>query len=1179
MKNWIKGILISFILGFAFSSISAYAQKKDITVDYEGTLSGFMKEVKSLSGYSFAYSNEDVDLSRTVSVKAVSAPVEDVVRKAVSPIGLKVWREGTVIVIVKGESSLSLSEKPASHGVSGKVLDRSGKPVAGAAVMVRNTGLGVMTGMDGSFTIDAKPGEVILVSCLGYEDASTRVSGTGPVTITLNENIQFLEESVIVGYGTLRKKDVVGAVEQISGETLSSRSNPNAVRSIQGQVPGLTLEFADGKPNHGASLSIRGTTNSIGSGGSSLVLVDGMEASLSDVNPDDIETVSVLKDASSCAIYGARGTFGVILITTKNATNDRFSVKYDASVGVIGRTVVPNLVTNSLDWVEMFYESYNATYGYDPTGVNNMFDIPDGWYQELINRSDPAYEKYGVEVSVNPLTNRYEYYAKGTDWDALMYKKYGTNTTHSISITGGSGKIKFLASGRYFHQNGIYNTKYENYNQINGRFKLTANIKPWWTLENSIDFVRTTYNQPMSFTGHYTVGVQLDLCGAPVLTPTNPDGSWTNPGICTNYAVWQTGKAYQKDYTLRMNENLASTFHIIPGVLDFRADFTYSSTNIQRDRKESKFNYKLGPDTETSRPAKDSYEELFRNTEYWKTNGYFTYTPHLGSSNMLKVTAGVNLEHQKHHGTAAYRQGLILEDKANFALMDGENMKISDYSSYTWAYLGAFARVNYSLLDRYLFEISFREDGSSKFPTSQRWGFFPSASVGWRFSEESFMDGTKSWMDNAKIRLSAGSLGNGNVSPYSYLQTMSIGSSSIVVNGVRVSVTEAPNPIPDGLTWERVTTYDAGLDLDFLGNRLNFVGDYYHKYTTDMYTVGKTLPAVFGKTSPKGNYADMVTKGWELSLSWRDSFKVGSSDFNYGIKGMLWDARSWITRYNNATRSLNDYYAGQELGEVWGYHILGLFESDEEAASWADQTGFRLDRKGNVYRAGDLKYEDKDGSGAIDYGDNTADNPGDMTVIGNTTPRLCYGLNLNASWNGIGLTLFFQGVGKRDWYPSLDCAYFWGKYNRPYGLYPKIHTVNRWTEDNPDPNAFWPRTNSYLTTDTSGLLIKGTADRYLVDASYCRLKSIMIDYTFPHEVVSKAGLEGLRIYLSGENLFTFTPMRKWTDNMDPEVISSGDADFNGANTKLGTSAWRGDQADGNSYPMLRSITFGLNVTF
>ena len=1169
----IGAILILLAAGFPLQ-----AQSNDVSLEYEGSLGGFMQEVKALSGYSFAYSNEDVNLESPVRVKAVSAPVEDVVRKAVSPLGLKVSREWRVIVIVGGRTAQT-SEKAGRKGLSGRVLDRGGSPLAGVAVMVRGTGTGTLTGVDGTFSLQAKTGDVLEFSCLGYEDVTVALTGQQTVTVTLRESVQFLEESVVVGYGTLRKKDLVGAVEQISGEQLSSRPNPNVVRSIQGQIPGLTLEFADGKPNHGASLSIRGTTNSIGSGGSSLVLIDGMEGNLSDVNPDDIETVSVLKDASSCAVYGARGTFGVILITTKNAEKDRFSVKYDASAGILSRTVVPNLVTNSLDWVEMFYDSYNATYGYDPTGVNNMYDIPDGWYQELILRSDPAYENYGIEVSVNPATNRYEYYAKGTDWDALMCRRHGYNTTHSISVSGGSGKIRFLVSGRYFHQDGIYNTKYEKYNQINGRAKVSAEVKKWWTIENSIDFVRTTYHQPMSFTGKYTVGVQLDLCGAPVLTPVNPDGSWTNAGVCTNYAAWQTGLAYQNDYTFRVNENLVNTFHILPGVLDFRADFSYSATNVGRQRKENRFKYKLGPDTESIRPATDAYEELFRNTEYWKTNGYFTWTPRLGHDHSLKVTSGVNVEHQTHHGTAAYRQGLILEDKPNFALMDGENMKISDYSSYSWAYLGAFARVNYIFKDRYIAELSAREDGSSKFPVSQRWGFFPSASVGWRFSEEPFMSFSRDWLDNAKIRLSAGSLGNGNVSPYSYLQTMSISVSSVVVDGVKQSVTSAPNPIPDGLTWERVTTYDAGFDLDAFRGRMNFVGDVYQKYTTDMYTVGKTLPAVFGKSSPKGNYADMVTKGWEVSVSWRDAFQAGGSDLNYGVKAMLWDARSWITRYNNATRSLKDYYEGEELGEIWGYHIMGLFESDEEAASWADQTGFRLDRKGNVYRAGDLKYEDKDGSGTIDYGENTADNPGDMSVIGNSTPRLCYGLNLNASWKGFGLSLFFQGVGKRDWYPSLDCAYFWGKYNRPYGLYPKIHTVNRWTEDNPDPDAFWPRTNSYLTTDTSGLLIKGTADRYLVDASYCRLKNITLDYSFPKKWLDKAGIEGLRVYVSGENLLTFTPMRKWTDNMDPEVISSGDADFNGANTKLGTSAWRGDQADGNSYPMLRSITFGVNLSF
>ena len=1067
-----------------------------------------------------------------------------------------------------------------SGSVTGTVTDANGEPLVG--VVVQNGKHSAISDANGKFEINASVGDEISASLLGYKKQTVSVSTLqNAIMLTMRDDTTLLDEIVVVGYGTQKKRDVVGAVEQIKGEELSSRPNPNVVRSIQGQIPGLTLEFADGKPNHGATLSIRGTTNSIGSGGSSLVLVDGMEASLSDVNPDDIETITVLKDASSCAIYGARGAFGVILVTTKNAASEKFTVKYDGSVGFIQRTVTPKLIWNSLDWVDMFFESYNACYGYDPTGFNNMFSIPAGYREELIKRSDPSYEHYGEAFYVNPSTNQYEYYSMGTDWDSLMYRKWGQNTSHSISVSGGSNKIKFLLSGRFFGQNGIYNTDHEHYKQFNVRAKITANVKKWWTLENSIDFVRTSFHQPMSFTGKYTVGVQQDLCAMPVLTPTNPDGSWTNAGICTNYASWQTGRSYQDDLNMRVNENFASTFHIIKDVLDFKADFSYSVTNITRDRKEAKFAYKTGPETETSRPATDSFEELYRKIEYWKTNAYFIATPKLGKNDnhSLKITAGVNVESQKQHGTAVMRQGFILENKPNFALMDGEKMTINDYSSSEWAYFGAFARLNYNFKSRYLFEASVREDGSSKFPTNQRWGFFPSASFGWRLSEEPFMLNAKTWLDNAKIRISAGSLGNGNVSPYSYLQTMSISRSSVIVNGGYVSVSSAPNPIPDGLTWERATTYDVGLDLDFFQNRLSFVGDYYQKYTTDMYTVGKTLPAVFGNSSPKGNYADMVTKGWELSLGWRDAFRLGSSDFNYSVKAMLWDARSWITRYNNATKKLTDYYEGEELGEIWGYHILGLFESDEEASSWADQTFFRIDRQGNTYEAGDLKYEDADGSGAVDYGDNTYDNPGDMKVIGNTTPRFCYGLNLSMEWHGIGLSMFFQGVGKRDWYPSLDCTYFWGKYNRPYGLYPEIHTRNRWTEDNPDPNAFWPRTNSYLTTDTSGLLIKGTADRYLVDASYCRLKNLTLDYSFPKKLLSRSGIAGLRIYVTGENLLTFTPMKKWTENFDPEVISNGDADFNGANTKLGTSAWRGDQADGNSYPMLRTYTFGVNITF
>ena len=513
------------------------------------------------------------------------------------------------------------------------------------------------------------------------------------------------------------------------------------------------------------------------------------------------------------------------------------------------------------------------------------------------------------------------------------------------------------------------------------------------------------------------------------------------------------------------------------------------------------------------------------------------------------------------------------EDKANFDLTKADVYYLNDYNSNSWSFVGFFGRINYNFKDKYLIEVSGRYDGSSKFPASQRWGFFPSVSIGYRLSEEKFMSCTDSWLDNAKIRLSAGSLGNGAVAPYAYTQNMSVGTSSIYIDGKQVPVTSAPSPIPNGLTWEKAATYDVGLDLDLLDNRLSFIGDWYLRKTTDMFTVGKTLPAVYGNSAPKGNYADMSTKGWELSLGWRDSFMAGGKSFSYGIKGMVWDSRSFIDKYNNETKVLTDYYEGMELGEVWGMHVLGLFANNEDVATSADQsTFFTQNRRGNKFEPGDLKFEDANNDGFINYGKNTVDDPGDMKVIGNTNPRFSYGINLNASWNGIGISLFFQGVGKRDWYPGINTGMFYGKYARPYSMIPVSQIGNQWTEENPDPNAFWPKAASYLATDTKGTLSKVPNDRFLVDASYCRLKNITIEYNFPKKLLSKIHVEALRLYLSGENLFTFSPIKKWTTAFDPEVIKKGDSDLNGvynANSKV----------DGTSYPMLKSFTFGLNITF
>lgn len=1056
--------------------------------------------------------------------------------------------------------------------ISGSVTSSEGEPLIGVAVFIEGTSIGTTTDENGQFVLSAGQGQTLTVSSLGYKTKQIEIGSQTTIDISLEDDINLMDEVVVVGYGTQKRKDLVGAVEQVKGGDLKTNSYSGAVRSLQGQIPGLTLEFADGKPNHGATLNIRGASQSIGSGGSSLVLVDGVESSLDNVIPEDIETITVLKDASSCAIYGARGAFGVILVTTKNPTSGKVKVSYNGSVSLLSNTVDYDFVTDPVYWTQATLDHYEGCYGVPPTGFNNLFPYSDSWFQELKRRYlDPSYENYHVPVGVGE-DGRYQYYGQ-TDWFDLMYKDVTYNHQHSLNISGGTDKIQFYLSGRYFDQKGIYNTEFDHYWKANAHAKITAKITKWWTMSNDLVFYRSYYKQPVLFQIEQSVKGQIEHQAFPVTIPYNPDGSFTDAAVCVGYSAFKTGLSYQLNEDFKLGETLTNTFHILPGVLEFTTSFSYAFNSSKRDRKTNIYAFKNGPDLPSSRPAWDSYEELWQRHEYIKEDGFFTYTPKLGEKHSLKVTAGYNIENSKDIGTVALERNLFREDKPNFDLTKADVYYIDDYGSKSWSFVGFFGRINYNFNDKYLIEVSGRYDGSSKFPVNSRWGFFPSASLGWRLSGEKFMDWSKSWLDNLKIRLSAGSLGNGAVSPYAYQQSMAINTSSIYIDGEQVPITNAPTPIPNELTWERATTYDVGLDIDLFNYRLSIVGDYYLRKTTDMFTIGKTLPAVYGNDAPKGNYADMSTRGWELSIGWRDSFKAGGRDFSYGIKAMVWDSRSFIDRYNNETRSLTDYYEGMELGEIWGLHVVGLFADENDVATSADQsTFFTQNRRGNRFEPGDLKFEDVNGDKFINYGKNTADDPGDMKIIGNTNPRYSYGINLNASWNGIGLSLFFQGVGQRDWYPGINTGMFYGKYARPYSMIPTSQIGNQWTEENPDPNAFWPKAASYLCTDTKGTLSKVANDRFLVDASYCRLKNITIDYTFPKKLIRRIGLENLRIYLSGDNLFTFTPMRKWTTAFDPEVIQAGDSDLNGvynANSKV----------DGTSYPMLKSMTLGINLTF
>ena len=1071
--------------------------------------------------------------------------------------------------------SLSVGAQNGGGGfVSGIVKDPNGQPVLGVTVVVPGTTRGTTTDADGRYTIEAATGETLNFSYIGYKQQTLRVNGQTRIDITLEEDNTSLEEVVVVGYGLQKRRDIVGAVETLSAETLEERngSSMSISRSLQGAIPGLTMTFSDGKPNRAATIRIRGAENSIGAGGSALVLVDGVETDMSTVNPDDIESITVLKDASSTAVYGARGTFGVILMTTKAPQKGRAKVTYNGTYTFYKRATTPQMVTNGYDFTTSFLESYTNAYGTDPANINNVFKFNRTWYNELARRnSDPSFEKWRINNQ-----NAYEYFGN-TNWYDVFYRDYTTGHQHNLSVTGGGETASYYVSGRIFEQDGIYNAGDEKYQQFNVKAKGDVRVKPWLRIENTTDFMYRYSHQPTAHTDitstPMNINRMLNHQAFPVTLVTNPDGSWTEAAVYTGWAGFVEGNSWRKDRKFDMNNRTSVNLDLIKDVLVGNIDVSFYFNQTDRRQAVNSYTFHTGPNSSAERPSGSLYEERSYNRQKVASNATLTYTPRLGDDHSLTVLGGWNIEDYTYKSNLMNREGIIIPGMPNFSLLEGEAITLKDNGSYDWGLVGAFYRISYSYKGKYLFETSGRYDGNSKFPSNQRWGFFPSGSAGWRISEESFLRNAE-WLDNLKLRVSVGSAGNGLISDtYAYLSTMSISQSSLLNNGSVFNYTAAPSPIPDGLTWETATTYDLGVDFEAFNGRLNFSADIYRKKTTDMYVVGEELPAVYGNSAPKGNYADMHTDGWEASISWRNTHTVGGKPLSYNIKVSVWDNTSKITRYTSKTGTLPtnykvNYYEGMTLGEIWGYRCDGLFQSDEEAQTYANYSKFT--NRSAKWSAGDPRYLDLNGDGYVNNGNNTIYDHGDLEKIGNTTPRYCYSIQGGIRWNGIGLSMMWQGVGKRDWYPAKESGYFWGQYDRPYSMALPWHTTDRWSPEN--RGAYWPRLVAYAACD-SGTILSQPNTRYLQDASYIRLKNLTIDYNFPKELIGKIGLQALKIYFSGENLLTFSPLKKHAKNYDPEGIYAGDADY--GTGKYGTDNF----GDGDGYPVMKSYTIGLTLTF
>lgn len=1078
----------------------------------------------------------------------------------------------------------------------GKVLNASDSTgLALVTIMNLRTSKTVLSTENGSFAIEANPSDSLLFTSVGYLPGYVRTGNGSALKVYLHLKDPSLEEVVVVGYGTLKKRSIIGSVSEISGDDIKDRPTPNVTRALQGQVPGLNILPTDGKPNHGGKISIRGQgtsfkarkvgggeyDNTLGQGGGALIIIDGVEGDLNAVNPDDVASISVLKDASSAAVYGARGAFGVILVTTKQAKSGKPSVNYSFNQSLHQRTVLweDGIVDDPVQWIDGFKESYlnsspNATV---PSLINNYFPYSEQWYEELKRReADPTLDNYDVDANGN-----YIYYGH-TNWLSEFYKKRNMSSSHALSLTGGGENASFYLSGRYYTQDGIYKVGNEKFKKYNVRAKGTINLRPWLTLTNNTTLYRNTYLQPMMHYGQMVVPRQIDMFAFPVANIKNPDGSWTQTAARSGYAAFAEGTSFQYNNDMEVFNSTSLKADIIPSIFTVRGDFSYKAIRNERQRAENMYTFYNGINSSGQDHDLSSLEDWRYNTDYIAANLVGTFTPKLGPKHELNVVGGWNMEESWYKNQKMYRTGNLYPAKPGFTLMDGDYYSATSGGS-QWGLIGLFSRINYTFNRKYLAEFSFRYDGSSKFPSNSQWGFFPSGSLGWLISQESwFNDAFGSFISNMKIRGSFGSLGNANINPYQFLEVMNFSKSSVLIDGQKVSYTDAPSLIPDNITWEKIKTYDIGVDMSMFRNRLSFTGDYYKRYATDLYTVGPNLPQVLGSASPKGNYASSKTNGWELSLGWSDKIGAGENAVSYNVKAMMWDSRTWITDYYNTNGDLTTYYKGMEIGEIWGFKTAGIYASNAEAANGPAYNFFK---NGDMFQAyaGDLKFVDVDGDGIMTKGSRTLSDHGDMVIIGNSAPRYNFGFNLGLNWRGFGLSTFFQGVLRRDWYPWTESGFFWGQHNRGYNSLLKTQTGNNivqidkstdnWVVTNMDENPYWSRKVSLAANRNDGPLTWENS-HYLQNVAYVRLKNITIDYTVPSRWMNKIGFTSARLYLTAENLWTYSPMFKHTKMFDPEVIESGDTDF-----AASTTAGLGGTGNGYSYPMLKNITLGVSVNF
>ena len=1015
------------------------------------------------------------------------------------------------------------------------------------------------------------------------------------MVVTMKEDRNELNEIVVVGYGTQKKVNLTGSVATIDSKELNMRPVTAASHALQGLDPSVYITYGSGSPEQGTSITIRGQL-SVNSG-SPLILVDGVEMTLRYVNPNDIESVSVLKDASASAIYGAKASAGVVLVTTKSGSRDggKAKISFSAGTSIVQSTTSTDFINNGYDHVRLNNEFFDRY----PNGNRMVFDESE--MQKLYERRNETLADLGgnlkmsredlakatapwVEVGAD---NKWRYYGN-FEWYPFLYNMNRLQQDYNISASGGNDKANYYVAGRFYDQEGVFNSHvfgYNSYSTYSFRGNISAALTKRLRYTGNFSFADNIYTFPGAQNYEqnvWSLGVNI----SPVFVPYNPDGSavtrivqFSSSNNITTHRLGQMlehagwNRRNNSKYTVKNGLN----YTILPG-WTATASYALTFSHTNNYYRNSYYHNGEGPGNV---PLITTIGDFYNENHYLTTEHTFeaftNYEHTFAQHHNFSATAGTQY-YQYGYRTIAVNSRNLTDD----SLYTLEAADPSTYSPsqqiYSLKTLGVFGRLNYDYKGKYLLEVSARADGSSRFEKGKRWAFFPSLSAGWRISDEPFFAPVRSVVNNLKLRYSTGSLGNQQMSSYfPYYEVVTSGTviSYTLDKDSRLTSASVSDPVSSGLTWETVTTNNLGVDLGFFGGRLSVTAEGYIRDTKNMLTTSITLPSVYGASTPKENCADLRTRGYEIYLTWKDSFNLGGKSFNYSLTGTLGDYVTVITKYNNPTKVLSDQYEGRVLGEIWGYHVTGLFKSDEEASEYMSLIDAHS-VQGNIFnsanadeaylRAGDLIFADIGGGpdgepdGKISQGSNTVDDPGDRRIIGNTRPRYLFSNRMDLGWNGFDFSIFFQGIGHCDWYPAGgdNSNTFWGPYClTPTGFIHKDFESNCWSEDNPD--AYFPRRRGKQAHGGSAL---GTAnDRYLQNVGYIRLKDVSFGYTVPFK--SKV-IDKLRIGVAGENLWYWSPLKRYCKTVDPEMAISSSTFF--SNSGIGIS-----------YP--KTFTLNVQLTF